>query len=703
MTPQEKLDPRLRVLLQRQAPEIGSLAKVAADVNLTMAEEVGGGESNLVEVLIRCDERLEENAGDFDIKIREIVRGHEWICSAAVPASALPALAEQPWVHEIEASRHMFTELDVSRLETRCDVVHNAVPGLRGGGVLLGVIDAGIDFRHTDFCNDDGTSRILFFWDQNAAPDPAAIVPVPFGRAYTNAELDGVVQNAAGATPVLHQDTEGHGTHVAGIAAGNGRGAVNGQFTGIAPETELIVVVTRGEAATLGQSNAALEAYSFIAERAAALGRPVAINQSQGMNGGGHSGESLLEVGMDMLARRPGVVIVKSAGNEQAMRIHAGGQVAQGQTKVVEFSTTAQNTFDDIIELWHDAADDIHVAVRPPGSSGAPAAADFLAPGATDTKNTQAGNEITIVSTVDASNTGDVQTVIFVSRGTAPRIQPGTWKIHLRGDTVADGRYDLWIERNAERTFNQARFTSTSNDATRTISIPGTARRIITVGSYITRNGTLGEISNFSSRGPTRYGHQKPDLVAPGQEIAAPLSSFSAATPFQPTYRLNLGTSMAAPHVAGAAALLLQINPRFTCTQVKQILMRSANKSGSAASAPDNTFGDGKLNIEEAVALARTAAFPLITNVGVAGTQLSWETDIPSTGAVRLNTHQRRMLLGRATGSLADLALATEHMIDLASLPGGTYFCEVLAFSEDDWQTIDDADGKHYRVEVQSA
>src|SRR5687768_6296597 len=103
MTPQEKLDPRLRVMLQRQAPDISSLGKVAADVNLTMAEDVGGGESDFVEVLIRCDERLEENAGNFDIKIREIVRGHEWICSAAVPASALPALAEQPWVHEIEA------------------------------------------------------------------------------------------------------------------------------------------------------------------------------------------------------------------------------------------------------------------------------------------------------------------------------------------------------------------------------------------------------------------------------------------------------------------------------------------------------------------------------------------------------------------------------------------------------------------------
>src|SRR5205807_5557638 len=133
---------------------------------------------------------------------------------------------------------------------------------------------------------------------------------------------------------------------------------------------------------------------------------------------------------------------------------------------------------------------------------------------------------------------------------------------------------------------------------------------------------------------------------------------------------------------------------------IKQLLMRSASRSGFAVSAPDDTFGDGKLDVEQAVALARTAVFPVIGGVTVTGTVLHWTTDVPSTGAVRFNTHQRRLLLGRALGSLADLSLALTHSIDMATLPPGIYFCEILAFSEGDWQTLDDADGKHHQVVV---
>ncbi|HYU27255.1 MAG TPA: S8 family peptidase, partial [Thermoanaerobaculia bacterium] len=575
--------------------------------------------------------------------------------------------------------------------------VHNLHPSIRGTGVLLGIVDAGIDFRHGDFRNADGTSRIRFLWDQNDAAVPGAAVP--FGRVFTKAELDQVLANQPGAPAIAHRDLEGHGTHVAGIAGGNGRGAKSAKFTGMAPESEYLIVVTRGDSATLGQSNAALAAFTWIVDRAAELSRPVAINNSQGMNGGGHCGESLLEVGMDRLARRAGVAIIKSAGNEQTWRTHAGGTVTQGQTRVVELVSGASNFSDDILEIWHDGADTIAIAVQAPGAP-TPAAADFVVPGGNRTSSTSAQNEVTIDSTVNASDTGDVRTVVFMSRGNAPRIQPGTWRLHLRGDSVSAGRYDVWIERSGNRSTEQARFSPASNDPTRTISIPGTARRIITAGSYITRTGTLGQISDFSSRGPTRYDLHKPEITAPGEQIVSCLSSASHLQTFKPRYTLMAGTSMAAPHVTGAAALLLQMNPGFNCSEVKQLLMRSASRSGFAASAPDETFGDGKLNIEAAVQLARTAVFPVISNVKVQGTVISWTTDVPTTAAVRFNTHQRRMLLGRASGSLADLTLGTSHSIDLHGQPPGTYFCEILAFTAQDWQALDDHDGLHYQVTV---
>jgi hypothetical protein len=195
---------------------------------------------------------------------------------------------------------------------------------------------------------------------------------------------------------------------------------------------------------------------------------------------------------------------------------------------------------------------------------------------------------------------------------------------------------------------------------------------------------------------------QKPEITAPGESIVSTLSSAAPLEPFEPRYTLMPGTSMAAPHVAGAAALLLQINPRFTCEQVKQLLKRSARRDGAAGNAPNNGWGDGKIDVQRAVELARVVRFPLIADVNVSGTVLSWTTDMPTTGAVRFNTHPRRMALGRALGSRALLSSSQQHSIDLHDLGTGTFHCEILAFSlaPEEWHAVDDNDGHHYAVVV---
>ena len=303
----------------------------------------------------------------------------------------------------------------------------------------------------------------------------------------------------------------------------------------------------------------------------------------------------------------------------------------------------------------------------------------------------------------DADDTGDLRFTLVLARGSASFIQPGQWEIHLRADQITDGRFDAWIERTDRSALGeQTRFSPSSADPSRTITTPGTARRILTVGSYVTRpridSPAAGNISAFSSRGPTRYGFRKPEICAPGEQIQAPRSS--RMTSGSGMHRLETGTSMAAPHVTGTAALLLSVTPGLHCEQIKQILARTARKTGAAARAPDDTFGHGRLSADAAVALARTVRFPTIAGVTVDGATVTWSTDLPTTGAVLYNPHRRRMQLGRSLGSEADLVLATDHSVDMGHLSPGTYFLEIVAFSEDNFWTADDNEGELYELTI---
>lgn len=703
-----KLDPRLRFL---QEQEHGEHAEAAVGMRLA-AVKVTRRVVN-VEVLLRCRKirgtktvkAVNDKLTDLGVAIRTLVDGPEIIAAGTVALDQMEEVLAEDWIEEMEASHRLFADLDLSGADVGVRPLQTVPPTVRGANVLVGIVDGGIAFHHDDFRLPDGTSRIRFLWDQAAAQAPGG--PVPFGREYTKADLDAALRTQPPPVPVAHNDPLGHGTHVAGIAAGNGRTS-NGRFMGMAPDTELVIVALRGDGASLGESSSAVAACRYIVDRAHDLGRPVAINLSQGMNAGGHSGETTLEVAMDNLARLPGIVLVKSAGNEQTWRIHAAGSVPQGATVRRQFDSSGMNLQQDVLEVWFDAADQIALAVQAPGAP-VPQANDFVTPGNTNTFQTPANNRVRIdASSTDASGTGDVRAVIFLSRGAAARIQPGRWTIHCRGDQISHGDFHVWIERTGrdQGGAEQSRFTQPDNEPGCTISIPGTARRILTVGSYVTRpesgSPPAGELSRFSSHGPSRYGLRKPEIAAPGEWIASALSSASGDNPFQPGYTLMAGTSMAAPHVTGAAALLLEIDPQFTCDQVKQLLMRSARRDGAAAVAPDDSWGDGKLDVQRAVALARSVQFPAISNVTVNGTVISWQTDITSTGAVRFNTHRRRLALGRASGSRTSLTPGQQHSVDLQGLPAGAYHGEILAFSTsaEEWRTVDDNQGNHFALSV---
>jgi subtilisin family serine protease len=689
------IDPRLRLLIQSRG-----------DLNPETSERLGlsFAEANspepTAEVLVRL--RVENDAHyealaslrEAGLNVRDSVTGTYTVVSGEIPLDRLADLEQIGSVRRIEASRPITPELDICIPEVRADVLHSGSPAVRGAGALIGVVDSGIDFRHRDFLNADGTTRLRMLWDQNAA----AVVgsAVPYGREYTREQINAALNGTAAPKDIPPTDTDGHGTHVCGIAAGCGH--AQSTHLGLAPDADLIVVtLSISDATTLGQSVRAFEAFTYIVEEAA--GTPVAINFSQGMNGGGHCGETVLETALDNLARRPDVAIIKSAGNEQQMRIHAGGTLGANQTRELRMEVRTNDRMDDVIEVWFDDSDDISVAIAPPGGAPTP----FVARGSAGVSNTQPGNTVRFDLDADAEGTGDTVATIILSRGGSEFIQPGSWRLLLRAGDVSVGRFDAWIERTVRSAGSgeQTRFAESSTEPTRTISIPGTARNIITVGSYVTRlfqppDAPLGSVSSFSSRGPTRYGQLKPEIVAPGEVTQAARAGSQGITGMR-------GTSMAAPVVTGAVALILSQRPGLTCPQLKQILIRTASRTGAAAAAPDSAWGHGKLDVQAALELAKEVRFPIISNVQVDGANISWETDIETTGAVRFLANRRRLLLAKNTLSMADLTLSRSHRITLTAQPAGKYFCQIVAFSSDNLFTEDDNNGRCFEVVVADA
>jgi Subtilase family len=394
------------------------------------------------------------------------------------------------------------------------------------------------------------------------------------------------------------------------------------------------------------------------------------------------------------------------------LRIHAGGNfipepLTPGQTIELDVVVEDNNSLDDLIELWYDDTDQISVALKPPGSPQLP----FVKPGTYQQFRTPAGNDVHIGFYHD-EDAGDTMAEITLTHGEAAFMQPGFWKLVLQGDQISKegGRFDAWIERTVRGPFSreQTRFSAASADNSRTVSIPGNGRRIITVGSYITRSlGGVslsdGHIASSSSRGPTRYGMQKPEIAAPGEGIVSARSSLSRAPHYPSSYYTIMGgTSMAAPHVTGAAALILSIRPDLTCEQVKQILQQTARRNGLAASAPDSAWGAGKLDAFAAVDKAFRAQFPRISNVSISGGKISWQTDLPTTSAVRYHKIRRRLQLGKNPGSQADFARSTDHTMDLSlsDIDPGTYYCEILAFTADNLSSTDDNEGSFYELTI---
>jgi subtilisin family serine protease len=596
------LDPGLKFLASVPTADLTDLAFASA-----LGVEAAAGTTPSARVLVEV-----ENPGVADaLKARGFVIRTQAgnVLSGEVPIESIQNLGAFPGLIRAEVSRVMAPEMDLARPEARVTPLHNAAPAQRGSGVVVGIIDTGIDYQHPSFRRADGTTRILAIWDQRLRAQPNEHAPAAFnyGVEYTRADIEAALASNSPLTIVRHADLADpdgnfHGTHVAGIAAGSGEPIAESggvlRFTGVAPEAELIVVAnTRGRSQNergLGDSADTLDAVQYILRTAETAGRPVCINQSQGDNVGPHDGTSLLEVGIASLIAGPGQVMVKSAGNEGALNRHAQGTLPAGQSQDVRLQVPA-GVGELMIDIWYAAADRIDLRVTPPGNGAVPTA--VFAPPSTNNVTFSNGNDGFLDLDLAVPGNGDNRTFLVIRPGNGLTVQGGIWTLQLRGSTITDGRWHAWIQRSSFSRFQPPFVTPDT-----TISIPGTSTAVITVGSYVSNavgGGTVGGLSVFSSRGPTRNGLRAPTIAAPGQQITAVQPS--------PVFFAGLsGTSMASPTVTGTVALMLEVDPMQTAADVRRCLEQTARRDAQTGTTPGNSWGAGKLDAEAACRCAAT-------------------------------------------------------------------------------------------------
>jgi len=549
------------------------------------------------------------------------------IYSVNVPVNKLSDLARTPGVQFISAGHPVGIALDTSRPEVRAEVVQAALPaGLdrRGAGVIVGIVDFGCDFTLDDFRNTDGTTRIALLWDQSLTPGSGEHSPTdfPHGVQYTAADINFTLGvTATGAATVRHKaGVSSHGTHVMGIAAGNGRSGdvafPAGRFIGIAPEATIIFVQpdTTEQHTTFTDSVHVAEAITYIFRRAQEMGLPCVINMSLGQNGGSHDGESIVERAIDRLLEEPGRAFVVAAGNEHVFRGHASGILATGATRTLSWrvggsipppfgpTPPGPDRTPNEMEIWYSSRDRFEVRVVDPAGNATP----FAVPDGPPVDHSfPGGNRVFILSERFTIMNGDARVYIEVSPDAAnpPIVVSGVWKAEIHALEAQDGRFDAWIERDVRDPKNnfadQSIFDGADFDPVMTLGTPATTRRAIAVASYnfaVTPAAT----SDFSSRGPTRDGRSKPEFAAPGEGVRSSNALGGRPDPTAPgtvfPMRVAMsGTSMAAPHVAGTCALLLERDPRLTTSQIAKILIASTRPHPGGFGF-DNAFGFGLLD-----------------------------------------------------------------------------------------------------------
>lgn len=576
-----ELDPELQSFILDQ------MSQLKSDPFITHDRAVGEIVVDVIAKLHRLSDKVE---GLEEVqRIGKIVTG-------MVRVADIKKVREQ--VFSLKAARRLNPTLggSVFEIEATPSQLSAALPGSNppdGSGVVIGFVDQGCDFAHPHFLKGDRT-RLLALWDQRGGLTDDSPPGYGYGREFEDEDINEALTGSPPAT--TPHDALGygisenaHGTHVMDAAAGSG-----GEFgsPGVAPGADIIFVEsatnhTTGTDESFGNSRRLLEAVKYIFDKAASRGRDrVVVNISLNGDGGPHDGSTLVEEAFDCLLETPGRAIVIAAGNSRETLSHVRRLIHPGQTRTLFWEILAEDDTSNKVEIWYDGRRSLSVSLRLP-AKGITLGPFMPGEAHTVSRNTEAAGHV-IHRRQDPLN-GDNHVLILFGG----RMEAGEWLIDLSplDDESSPFEIDAWIEKDSGGNL-RSRFTDARpSDNVCTIGTLSCGRSTIAVGAYEVDFDGVSSILPDSSEGPTRDGKLKPELSAPGGGVRTAMALTHGVGE-------SGGTSIAAPHVTGVIALLMQAaGAPLPIERIRDLIINRARKAPpTPGNVWDTCFGVGRIS-----------------------------------------------------------------------------------------------------------
>lgn len=584
-------------------------------------------ESRSWELIVKYHGSL-DGLREQNIVVEELIAGYAIL---TVPETLVDTVSETPEIEYVEKPKRFYYQQTDPDGASCFPPVTRRTPFLNGRGVLLAVLDSGITWDLEVFRKADGSTRIRYLWDQTipwdqkipgaqgipqeremsqereasqdqemsektggTGTDGKAPEGFSLGTEYTEEEIDEALHSSVLERYRLipSRDLTGHGTAVAGIAAGR---SADGLYTGAAPEAELIIVklgLPREEG--FPRTTEIMRGVTYALRKARQLNMPLVINLSFGNSYGSHDGSSLLERFLDNASEIGRTVICVGSGNEGAARGHFAGNITRDGRVELAVGNYERNLN---IQLWKNYSDVFRIRLQAPGGEEAELSTNIQGG-----KYTLELEQTRILVYLGEPLPYAVAQEIYLDMIPAEGgyINAGIWTIRLEPVVTVTGQYYLYLPAGSGIGESTGFYRATPQV---TLTIPSTAAKVITVGAYDQVYDTYADFSGRGYADSTRTigvaaaGLTKPDLVAPGVNIQAPdvYGSFTPVT----------GTSFAAPIVSGAAALLMEWgivqgnDPFLYGEKVKACLRKGARPLRGEIEYPNDRVGYGKLCVAD--------------------------------------------------------------------------------------------------------